>query len=75
MFKNILKHSSIVAIVIVALVTSVLVGCQKEAEDEIGIMETGDSKVISTWQKQIDYVLNGLGGRKICASRFTLSPL
>jgi hypothetical protein len=35
MFKNILRHSSIVAIVIVALVTGVLVGCQKEMEDEM----------------------------------------
>jgi hypothetical protein len=30
MFKNILKHSSIVAIAIVTLVIGVLVGCQKE---------------------------------------------
>ncbi|MDR1097494.1 MAG: hypothetical protein LBL57_05120 [Tannerella sp.] len=34
MFKNILKHSSIVAIVIVALVTSVLVGCQKDSSED-----------------------------------------
>ncbi|MDR1155103.1 MAG: hypothetical protein LBL04_10340 [Bacteroidales bacterium] len=32
MFKNILKHSSIVAIAIVTLVIGVLVGCQKEED-------------------------------------------
>jgi hypothetical protein len=33
---------------------------------EIGIMETVDknSKIVSTWQEQIDYVLNGLGAKE-----------
>jgi hypothetical protein len=40
MFKNILKHSSIVAIVIVALVTGVLVGCQKD--DDYFTVDNGE---------------------------------
>jgi hypothetical protein len=45
MFKNILKHSSIVVIVIVALVTGVLVGCQKEETIEDIIENTDNSSL------------------------------
>ncbi|MDR1090596.1 MAG: hypothetical protein LBL79_05925 [Prevotella sp.] len=38
----------------------------QSCSNEISIMETADrnSTVISTWQKQIDYALNGLGAEK-----------
>jgi hypothetical protein len=59
MFKNILKHSSIVAIAIVTLVIGVLVGCQKEEDipidSEIKIPEKVSS--FNSWQEQLDYVI------------------
>ncbi|MDR1221800.1 MAG: hypothetical protein LBL07_02825 [Tannerella sp.] len=46
----------------------------QSCNSEIGIMETADrnSKVISTWQKQIDYVLNGLGAEKFALQNLQL---
>jgi hypothetical protein len=73
MFKNILKHSSIVAIAIVTLVTGMLVGCQKEEviNDDMPYLEISsnisnltesDIKILGLAKERIEKYVNSESG-------------